>query len=130
MFGDLGIGEILMLLLLALLLFGAKRIPEVAGSLGKGIREFKRSVSDVQNQITRAPSRGSARGPAAQPGGTHRRGGRASPEPKRLLGCRLSPRTGWRCTAGPRSDRSWPRSAFLRRAGRALASGARDVRRR
>lgn len=52
MFGNLGVWEILIILLVVLLLFGAKRIPEVAGSLGKGITEFKRNMSDAQRQIT------------------------------------------------------------------------------
>ena len=52
MFGNLGMGEILIILLIVLLLFGAKRIPEVAGSLGKGINEFKRNMSDAQRAIT------------------------------------------------------------------------------
>ena len=50
MFG-LGPGEMLMALVAVLLLFGAKRIPEIAGSFGKGIREFKKSMSDVQQEI-------------------------------------------------------------------------------
>ena len=52
MFGNLGLPEILIILLIVLLLFGAKRIPEVAGSLGKGINEFKRNMSDAQKAIT------------------------------------------------------------------------------
>lgn len=49
----LGMGpwEILMILVVALLLFGAKRIPEIAQSLGKGITEFKRGIKDVQSEI-------------------------------------------------------------------------------
>jgi len=50
MFG-LGPGEMLMALVAILLLFGAKRVPEIAGSFGKGIREFKKSMSDVQKEI-------------------------------------------------------------------------------
>jgi len=50
-FGNLGFGEIMIILLIVLLLFGAKRIPEIAGSMGKGIREFKRSVNDVDRSI-------------------------------------------------------------------------------
>jgi sec-independent protein translocase protein TatA len=42
---NIGPGEIILLLLLALLLFGAKRLPEIGRSLGKGMREFKDSVS-------------------------------------------------------------------------------------
>ena len=49
---NLGFGEILLVLLVILLLFGAKRIPEIAGSFGKGIREFKKSMSEVQREIT------------------------------------------------------------------------------
>lgn len=54
MFG-LGPGEMLMALVAILLLFGAKRIPEIAGSFGKGIREFKKNMTDVQKEIE-APS--------------------------------------------------------------------------
>jgi sec-independent protein translocase protein TatA len=42
---NIGTGEIILLLLLALLLFGAKRLPEIGRSLGRGMREFKDSVS-------------------------------------------------------------------------------------
>ena len=51
MFGNLGFGEILLILVVVLLLFGAKRLPEVGSSIGKGIREFKRSISDTQDAI-------------------------------------------------------------------------------
>jgi sec-independent protein translocase protein TatA len=42
---NIGPWEIILLLLLALLLFGAKRLPEIGRSMGKGMREFKDSVS-------------------------------------------------------------------------------------
>jgi sec-independent protein translocase protein TatA len=42
---NVGPWEIILLLLLALLLFGAKRLPEIGRSMGKGMREFKDSVS-------------------------------------------------------------------------------------
>jgi len=45
--GDIGPLEIVLLLVLALLLFGAKRLPEIGRSLGTGMREFKNSVSGV-----------------------------------------------------------------------------------
>jgi len=44
--GEIGFEKILLILLVVLLLFGARRIPELAGSMGKGIREFKRNLSD------------------------------------------------------------------------------------
>ena len=53
MFG-MGPMEIILILLVALLLFGAKRIPEIAQGLGKGITEFKRAVRDVQGEIENA----------------------------------------------------------------------------
>jgi sec-independent protein translocase protein TatA len=43
--GNIGPPEIILLLLLALLLFGAKRLPEIGRSLGTGMREFKDSVT-------------------------------------------------------------------------------------
>ena len=52
MFENLGMGELLVILLVVLLLFGSKKIPEIAQGLGKGIREFKKSVKDVQDQIS------------------------------------------------------------------------------
>jgi sec-independent protein translocase protein TatA len=47
MFGDLSLSHILILLLVLVLVFGAKRIPEIGSSLGQGIREFKRSLKDL-----------------------------------------------------------------------------------
>jgi sec-independent protein translocase protein TatA len=44
--GNIGAPEIILLLLVALLLFGAKRLPEIGRSLGSGMREFKDSVTD------------------------------------------------------------------------------------
>ena len=52
MLGDLGSGELLVILLVALLVFGAKRMPEIGRSLGKGIREFNRTRQRVTEQIT------------------------------------------------------------------------------
>ena len=51
MFGGPGYGEILLILLIVLLLFGAKRIPEIAQGLGKGIREFRRALHEVKDEI-------------------------------------------------------------------------------
>ncbi|HAA78358.1 TPA: twin-arginine translocase TatA/TatE family subunit [Candidatus Latescibacteria bacterium] len=51
MFQGIGTWEILLIFLVALLLFGAKRIPEIAKGLGKGITEFKRAIKDVKDEI-------------------------------------------------------------------------------
>ncbi|HEU4698140.1 MAG TPA: twin-arginine translocase TatA/TatE family subunit [Gemmatimonadales bacterium] len=52
---NLGFTEIMLIMVVVLLLFGAKRLPEVGASIGKGIREFKRSISDTQDAITGSP---------------------------------------------------------------------------
>jgi sec-independent protein translocase protein TatA len=49
MLGEIGFDKLLMLLVMFLLLFGAKRIPEIGRSLGKGIREFKGSLAGVDD---------------------------------------------------------------------------------
>jgi sec-independent protein translocase protein TatA len=46
MFGSLGVTELLLILLIVLLLFGAKKIPEVAAGLGKGIHSFKKALKN------------------------------------------------------------------------------------
>ena len=51
MFGHLGFPEVLIIMVIILLLFGAKRIPEIAGSMGKGIREFKKNINDASRDI-------------------------------------------------------------------------------
>lgn len=50
-FGGLGMWEIILIFLVVLLLFGAKRLPEIGASLGKGIREFKGSLSEIEKEI-------------------------------------------------------------------------------
>ena len=95
MIGNLGMPEILVILVIILLFFGAKRIPEIAGSFGKGIKEFKRSLTDVERQI-REPEPGErleqgARGRseerlhASEPAAAERRDDESRPEPKRLM---------------------------------------------
>lgn len=82
-FGNLGFGEILVILVIVLLLFGAKRIPEIAGSLGKGITEFKRNLSEAQRQISEPPRTESR---IAQPPAQEQKTAEEErPEPKRLL---------------------------------------------
>jgi sec-independent protein translocase protein TatA len=51
MFGSLGMPEMLVILVIVLLLFGARRLPEIGGSLGKGIREFKGSLKEVEGEF-------------------------------------------------------------------------------
>ena len=50
----LGYGEILLILLLVLLIFGGKKIPEVARGLGKGLNEFKKARDEITDSLHEA----------------------------------------------------------------------------
>ena len=52
LFGGIGWSEILIIALIVLLLFGAKRIPELMKSIGKGIRSFKDGINEVTDEIS------------------------------------------------------------------------------
>ena len=79
---NFGFMEIMAILVVVLLLFGAKRIPEIAGSFGKGINEFKRNLCVAQRPISEPPPRNDrvGGGAAEQVVAEEER-----PEPKRLL---------------------------------------------
>jgi len=51
MIGSLGVPELLIIFFLIVLLFGAKKLPELAKGLGKGIKEFKNASKQVENDI-------------------------------------------------------------------------------
>ena len=75
--GSLGVPELLIIFLVILLVFGAKRIPEIARGMGKGIREFKDATSDIKRELTidDTPSPRSIQAPRQPAVGT--------PEPRR-----------------------------------------------
>ena len=81
MFG-LGPTELMIGLVIVLLLFGAKRIPEIAGSFGKGIREFKKNMNEVQSELAK-PAEREALPPAQER--TVERDEAPAKEPKRLM---------------------------------------------
>ena len=49
--GNLGTGEIIIIAIIVLLLFGGKKIPEFMKGLGKGINSFKRGLNDIEEDI-------------------------------------------------------------------------------
>lgn len=55
--GNLGTGEIIIIALVVLLLFGGKKIPELMRGLGKGVRSFKDGINEVEKQIEVEPEK-------------------------------------------------------------------------
>lgn len=53
MFGNLGGGEIVVLAVIVLLVFGANRLPEAGRAVGKGIREFQRALRETRDEVER-----------------------------------------------------------------------------
>jgi sec-independent protein translocase protein TatA len=85
MFANLGFGELMIILVIVLVLFGAKRIPEISASFGKGIREFKKNVNEVERSITEPEPRVEPRLPAGEPVARREAAEETRPEPKRLI---------------------------------------------
>lgn len=89
-FGNIGFMELMVILVIVLVLFGARRVPEIGASIGKGIREFKRNINDADQQI-REPIReamNDARSSdrlAAGDVSRQRDAEESRPEPKRLI---------------------------------------------
>jgi sec-independent protein translocase protein TatA len=80
-FGNMGFMEILLILVVVLLLFGARRLPEIGASFGKSIKEFKKGISEVDRSIKEEP-RDTFPQSRAEP---VRQDNESQPEPKRLL---------------------------------------------
>ncbi|MBW3554472.1 MAG: twin-arginine translocase TatA/TatE family subunit [Gemmatimonadetes bacterium] len=60
-FGSVGVWEVILILAILLLVFGAKRLPEIGSALGKGIREFKGSIREIEGEIKRPGDQGAPR---------------------------------------------------------------------
>ena len=52
-FGSIGAREIVLILLVVLLLFGGRKLPELARGIGKGLREFRRGISGIQDDLAK-----------------------------------------------------------------------------
>jgi sec-independent protein translocase protein TatA len=82
-FGNFSFWEIILLMVAVLLLFGAKRLPEIGASMGKGIREFKKSLTDVNRSLTEPEARESLPPPRTE--SEVLKDEERRPEPKRLI---------------------------------------------
>ncbi len=49
--GNIGAPELILILILVLIFFGPKKIPEIAQGLGKGIREFKKATQELEEEV-------------------------------------------------------------------------------
>ncbi len=56
MFSNIGTMEIIVIVFVIILLFGAKKIPELFQGLGKGVKEFKKAMNEVESEITKTPT--------------------------------------------------------------------------
>lgn len=64
MFSSIGPTEMIFLMIILLLVFGAKRLPELGSGLGKGIREFKKSMREINSEIERPTEQPQVSAPA------------------------------------------------------------------
>ncbi len=55
--GNLGTGEIIIIALIVLLLFGGKKIPELMKGIGKGVKSFKDVMNEIEKEITSEPEK-------------------------------------------------------------------------
>ena len=60
--GNFGATEIILILLVVLLFFGAKKLPELAQGLGKGIREFRKATREIQDDLESEAKKGPQQG--------------------------------------------------------------------
>lgn len=81
-FGNLGFMEILLILVAVLLLFGAKRLPEIGASFGKSITAFKRGLSDADKAVREELPRDQLNSGPAQAARSEEK---EAPEPRRLM---------------------------------------------
>ena len=51
MLGNIGTGEIIIIALVVLLLFGGKKIPELMKSIGKGVKQFREGIKDIKDDL-------------------------------------------------------------------------------
>lgn len=83
---SVGWQELIIVLVIMLVIFGPKRLPEIGRSLGKGIKEFKKSTSEIQEQLTQEePQVTKAEAAEPQP--------KAAPEAKEAPEARTAPET-------------------------------------
>ena len=70
MFGSLGMPELIVIFVIALVVFGPRKLPELGRSLGRGIAEFKKATNELQSTLEHEITAEEARTKAAVPTGS------------------------------------------------------------
>ena len=83
-FGNIGFMELMVILVIVLVLFGAKRVPEIGASIGKGIKEFKKNINEADREIRSTANQNASLPPADLDSSRHQ-DDQVRPEPKRLI---------------------------------------------
>ena len=66
MFGSIGMPELILIFIVALLVFGPKKLPEIGKSIGKGLAEFKRASDDLKRTIEQEIEQGKSEASAVK----------------------------------------------------------------
>ena len=85
MFGSLGMPEIIVILVIALIVFGPRKLPELGRSLGRSIAEFKKATNEFQNTLNRKSRRTRSARRRRRPPPLKRQSATAWRPPQRLL---------------------------------------------
>ncbi len=75
---NIGPGELILVLVIVLILFGPGKLPDIGSAIGKGVREFRKASSDLEDSIRGEPA---ATPPAEEKAGTPSSGSNASSPP-------------------------------------------------
>ena len=104
MFGSLGMPELVFILLLALLVFGPKRLPEVGKTIGRGLREFRRATNDLKRTVETEISTAEMQTPRPAKEPSPAAPAAAEPAPEPMMENRSLPAANPESAAGPSSD--------------------------
>ena len=115
MFGSVGAPELILIFVVALLIFGPKKLPELGRTVGRALNEFRRATSDLKSTLERemaeaenpveAPARPEVSPDSSRPGGSEGTGERPEPGCARRSGsCRLARAAGARASVRGRPE--------------------------
>ena len=109
MFGSIGMPEMIVIVVIALIIFGPRKLPELGKSLGKSIAEFKRASNELRKHARRGDQdrRADSERKSAEMALPPEDGPRRRPHPRARVACRRGSARGCRRLAGPHGGRSF-----------------------